>query len=259
MDTKYILVVEDDPILKNLLGHTLADKYKTVYASDGNEALSLLEQYKPVLILLDLMLPTMDGFAVLQTIRARTDELRDVPIVVVSNLGADADKQKARVLGANDYLIKAEVAVEEIVAKIQGMLPADAVLAQSATPPVADASVAPAVLTTGEIPADMQSALPTEMSGVPPTPAAVSVPESAVVFNPPPEPDFAPVTPVVSAPQTPVTAAPASIPVAPASPVEAPPPFLPMYGVGEGELPIQPAAPQQPVQPQAPSTQPPVA
>lgn len=121
-DTKFILVVEDDPILKNLLGHTLAGKYQTLYASDGNEAIGLLEANRPVLVLLDLMLPTMDGFAVLQSIRARTDELKNVPIIVVSNLGATADIEKAKSLGANDYLIKAEVAVEEIVAKIEGML-----------------------------------------------------------------------------------------------------------------------------------------
>ncbi len=121
-DTRFILVVEDDPILKNLLGHTLAGKYQTLYASDGNEAISLLEANKPVLVLLDLMLPTMDGFAVLTAIRARTDELKDVPVVVVSNLGAEADITRAKSLGANDYLIKAEVAIEEIVAKIESVL-----------------------------------------------------------------------------------------------------------------------------------------
>ncbi len=121
-DTKFILVVEDDPILKNLLGHTLAGKYQTLYASDGNEALALLEQNQPVLVLLDLMLPTVDGFAVLAAIRARTDALKDVPVIVVSNLGAQADIDRAKALGANDYLIKAEVAVEEIVAKIDGLL-----------------------------------------------------------------------------------------------------------------------------------------
>lgn len=125
-DTKFILVVEDDPVLKNLLGHTLAGKYQTLYASDGNEALALLEANRPVLILLDLMLPTMDGFAVLQSVRARTDELKNVPIIVVSNLGAEADIEKAKSLGANDYLIKAEVAVEEIVAKIESVLAAPA-------------------------------------------------------------------------------------------------------------------------------------
>lgn len=121
-DTRFILVVEDDPILKNLLGHTLAGKYQTLYASDGNEAIALLEAHKPVLLLLDLMLPTVDGFAVLTAIRARTDELKNVPIIVVSNLGAEADIAKAKSLGANDYLIKAEVSIEEIVQKMESVL-----------------------------------------------------------------------------------------------------------------------------------------
>lgn len=121
-DTKFILVVEDDPILKNLLGHTFAGKYQTLYASDGNEALSLFEQYKPSIVLLDLMLPTMDGFAVLETIRKRTDESKDVPVIVVSNLGQEKDRERALTLGATSYLVKAEVSVEEIVAKIESTL-----------------------------------------------------------------------------------------------------------------------------------------
>ncbi len=121
-ETKFILVVEDDPILKNLLGHTFAGKYQTLYASDGNEALALFEANKPALVLLDLMLPTMDGFAVLETIKKRTDALKDVPVIVVSNLGQDKDKERAKSLGAADYLVKAEVSVEEIVNKIETML-----------------------------------------------------------------------------------------------------------------------------------------
>lgn len=120
--TKFILVVEDDPILKNLLGHTFAGKYQTLYASDGNEAIALFEQHKPAVVLLDLMLPTMDGFAVLESVRKRTDALKDTPIVVVSNLGAEKDVERAKTLGANDYLVKAEVSVEEIVAKIEAVL-----------------------------------------------------------------------------------------------------------------------------------------
>ena len=130
-DIKFILVVEDDPILKNLLGHTFAGKYQTLYASDGNEALALFEQSKPALVLLDLMLPTMDGFSVLEKIRARTDETKNVPVIVVSNLGQDKDRERAVSLGATDYLVKAEVSVEEIVNKIESTL---ASLPQSAAP-----------------------------------------------------------------------------------------------------------------------------
>jgi CheY-like chemotaxis protein len=129
-DTKFILVVEDDPILKNLLGHTLAGKYQTLYASDGNEALALLEANKPLLVLLDLMLPTVDGFAVLEAIRARTDELKSVPVIVVSNLGQQSDIDRAKSLGANDYLIKAEVPIEDIVTKIEAMLGASEMVSQ---------------------------------------------------------------------------------------------------------------------------------
>lgn len=119
---KSILVVEDDPILKNLLGHTLAGKYTTLYASDGNEAIALFDANKPVLILLDLMLPTMGGFEVLEALRKREDEGKTVPVIVVSNLGQEGDKEKARALGATDYLVKAEVAVEEIIAKMESVL-----------------------------------------------------------------------------------------------------------------------------------------
>lgn len=125
-DTKFILVVEDDPILKNLLGHTFAGKYQTLYASDGNEALALFEQYKPAIVLLDLMLPTMDGFAVLENIRNRKDATKNVPVIVVSNLGQEKDKERAKSLGATEYLVKAEVSVEEIVARIQTVLEREA-------------------------------------------------------------------------------------------------------------------------------------
>ena len=121
-DTKFILVVEDDPILKNLLGHTFAGKYQTLYASDGNEAMTLFEANKPSLVLLDLMLPTMDGFAVLEAIRKRPDELGKVPIIVVSNLGQEKDKERAKQLGAIEYLVKAENSVEEIVARMEKTL-----------------------------------------------------------------------------------------------------------------------------------------
>ena len=139
MDTRFILVVEDDPILKNLLGHTFAGRYQTLYAADGEQALQLFEANKPACVLLDLMLPKLDGFGVLQAIRARADALKSVPVVIISNLGADKDKERALQLGATDYMVKADVAVEEIVAKIEQVL-----AAQPAAAPAAPASGAPA-------------------------------------------------------------------------------------------------------------------
>lgn len=115
---RMVLVVEDDPILKNLLGNTFSGRYSAMYAGTGNEAIALLEEHKPDIILLDLMLPEMGGFEVLEQIRARQDELKDVPVIVVSNLSQESDQEKAKQLGANDYMVKAEVAIEEITAKI---------------------------------------------------------------------------------------------------------------------------------------------
>lgn len=130
---QFILVVEDDPILKNLLGHTFAGKYQTLYASSGTEALELIEQYHPSLMLLDIMLPGIDGYGVLETVRKRTDSLKDIPIIMVSNLGQQSDIDKAKSLGATDYLVKAEVPVEDIVKKIETLLPATP--ADSTPPP----------------------------------------------------------------------------------------------------------------------------
>ena len=121
-----ILVVEDDPVLKNLLGHTFASEYHMLYASNGTEALSILESNHPTLILLDLMMPDMDGFTFLEKVRGRTDTLKEVPIIVVSNLGQQKDIDRAKALGANEYMVKAEVSVDEIIAKIKEVLSRDA-------------------------------------------------------------------------------------------------------------------------------------
>jgi len=113
------MVVEDDPILKNLLGHTFAGKYQTLYAGNGEEALKLFEQFKPSLVLLDLTLPgSIDGFGVLETLRKQDGEGKSVPVIVVSNLGEQSAKARAMELGANAYLVKAEVDIDEIVAKM---------------------------------------------------------------------------------------------------------------------------------------------
>ena len=186
-DTKFILVVEDDPILKNLLGHTMAGKYQTLYASDGNEALALFEQNKPSLVLLDLMLPTMDGFTVLEAIRKRPDSFGKVPVIVVSNLGQQKDKDRALALGANEYLIKAEVPIEDIVTKIESLL---------GSAPVG-APVEPA---TPQTAAPMASGAPLETLTVQ-TPLVV--PEApAVVVPDMSQPTIAP-TPPLTTPDTP--------------------------------------------------------
>ena len=121
-----ILIVEDDLVLKDLLGHKLAGTYSLTYASDGEEALVSLERVHPELILLDLMMPKLDGFGVLERVRARTDVLKNVPIIVLSNLDQESDESRARAAGANDYLVKANVSVDEIASRVRAILPPSA-------------------------------------------------------------------------------------------------------------------------------------
>lgn len=121
-----VLVVEDDPILKNLLGHTFSSSYSMLYAGNGIEAFTVLETNTPALILLDLMMPDMDGFTFLKKINERTDAAKDIPVIIVSNLGQQENIDKAKALGAADYLVKAEVSIEDIVTRIQEVLTARA-------------------------------------------------------------------------------------------------------------------------------------
>jgi DNA-binding response OmpR family regulator len=114
-DGPTILIVEDDLVLKNLLSQELAQKYALSFASDGEEALTLL--------LLDLVIPKLSGFDVLERIRARTDVLKSAPVIVLSNLGQADDRMRAMKAGANQYLVKAEVSVEEIVGAVAHILP----------------------------------------------------------------------------------------------------------------------------------------
>lgn len=118
---KTILIIEDDPVLKNLLDVTFTGKYHTMYAGNGGDALKYLEGNTPDVILLDLMLPEMSGFEVLEKIRNGREEIKNIPVIIVSNLGQESDREKALSLGANDYMVKAEVAIEEITEKIESL------------------------------------------------------------------------------------------------------------------------------------------
>ena len=116
------MVVEDDKFLSSLLKARLEkDGFGTVQAFDGEEAINLLRQAKPDLILLDLIMPKVSGFEVLHTI-SLSPQLNKIPVVVLSNLGQDDDIQKARSLGAAEYFVKVRVSIDNLVGKINTML-----------------------------------------------------------------------------------------------------------------------------------------
>jgi len=119
---KNILIVEDDQFLRELIGQKLVSKkYRIIEAEDGEKAIKKIKKDKPNLILLDLILPGIDGFEVLAQIK--TDpSLSEIPIIILSNLGQKDDIEKGLKMGANDYLIKAHFTPEEVVEKIRTIL-----------------------------------------------------------------------------------------------------------------------------------------
>ena len=119
-----ILLIEDDKYIARAYtdGLTRAG-YRIHNAYDGAEALAKLRTTRPDLILLDLIMPVLDGFEVLKKIKA-DDRLKSIPILVLSNLGHEKHVKQALDLGANDYLVKSNHSMADIVKKIREYLPA---------------------------------------------------------------------------------------------------------------------------------------
>ncbi|MFH0891542.1 MAG: response regulator [Candidatus Falkowbacteria bacterium] len=119
-----VLLVEDDSFLREICGRKLTKEGYTVYESiDGEQALNGVKQINPDIMLLDIILPAIDGFQILHQIRSDKDKkIAETPIIMLSNLGQDDDIKKAMDMGANDYLVKAHFTTEEIVAKMKKIL-----------------------------------------------------------------------------------------------------------------------------------------
>ena len=113
-----ILTADDDPQLLRLIARNLQfEGYDVLTASDGKQALELIEQHVPDLVVLDVMMPKMDGFTVCQQVR----EFSSVPIIIVTARGQDQDKVRGLDLGADDYLTK-PFSVEELAARVRAVL-----------------------------------------------------------------------------------------------------------------------------------------
>lgn len=114
---KKILIAEDEDILLNVLKDRFeAEGWEVTVAKDGIEAMEQINKSKFDLVLLDLLMPKKDGFEVLKEVRDNP-ELKTLPIIVLSNLGGDDDIKKALALGANDYFVKTQHPMSEVVEK----------------------------------------------------------------------------------------------------------------------------------------------
>lgn len=119
---KKVLIVEDDQFLRDLIVRKLEDEgFSTLQAIDGEEGLRLFREKKPDIVLLDLILPGMDGFEVLK--QAKEDKsISHIPVLILSNLGQRDDIERGLKLGAKDYLIKAHFTPGEIVEKVKAAM-----------------------------------------------------------------------------------------------------------------------------------------
>ncbi len=118
-DQKKILIVEDDEFLRSLAAKRLEKEgYQVLAATDGDIGLKMAKTENPVIILLDLLLPGLSGYEVLEKLREE-EETKKTPIIVFSNLGQKEDVEKAKGLGANDFLIKANFTLDDVVEKIK--------------------------------------------------------------------------------------------------------------------------------------------
>jgi CheY-like chemotaxis protein len=120
-----IMLVEDDAILVEMYQAKFElEGHDIVVATNGQECLDLLERYEPEIILLDILMPKLNGFHVLKEIK-KQPHLRNIPVILLTNLGeaeVDMNHELARALGVNDYLIKSHHTPDEVVEKVMKAL-----------------------------------------------------------------------------------------------------------------------------------------
>lgn len=148
-----VMVVEDDASLREIYSIRItADGYDVVSAGDGEEALAVAVREKPDLILSDVMMPKISGFDMLDILRS-TPETANIKVIMMTALSSDDQRARGERLGANRYLVKSQVGIEDVVNAIHEVLgdrpatpqsPAAQPMTQPATPPTAQPAVQPA-------------------------------------------------------------------------------------------------------------------
>lgn len=119
---KKVMIVEDDEHISKVYEIKLAKEgILSSLARDGEEAVAKITAEKPNVILLDLMIPKKDGFGVLEEIK-KNPELANIPVIVLSNLGQQVDQDRAIGLGANEYLVKVDYPIQEVVERVKKYL-----------------------------------------------------------------------------------------------------------------------------------------
>ncbi len=203
-----ILLVEDDKSLREIYGvRLLAEGYDIVSAGDGEEALAMAIKEKPTLIISDVMMPKISGFDMLDILRSTT-ETRDIKVIMMTALSSDDQRTRGEQLGADKYLVKSQVGIEDVVRTVHEVLedapggatpaaPAPAANPEPAAPAVAAAAPAdePADDTTAPVAAAASPADPVDLAAaapgndgagpLPPQPTESTLPQPTAPFTSP--------------------------------------------------------------------------
>lgn len=242
------MLVEDDKSLREIYGVRLeAEGYQIISAGDGEVALAMAVKEKPDLIISDVMMPKISGFDMLDIIRA-TPETKDMKVIMMTALSSEDQRARGEALGANRYLVKSQVGIEDVVRAVHEVLadvpetqtkstifdtpvpteiinnaasPANPTPAPSVAP-TAETPVSPPVVTTPPVPETTQTtpapAAPAPISTLPPEPTPAPQPAPSVAptaetpVPPPVVPAPAPQPPEATPPVAPVTTSPFATP-----------------------------------------------
>lgn len=179
-----ILLVEDDKSLREIYGvRLLAEGYDIVSAGDGEEALAMAIKERPQLIVSDVMMPKISGFDMLDILRSTT-ETKDIKVIMMTALSSEDQRARGEALGADRYLVKSQVGIEDVVRTVHEVL-ADAPVATpgaasfAATPAPADRTASPAVPPRQPAPTYQDTAATPAPGGLPQPTAPFSTPRPA--------------------------------------------------------------------------------
>lgn len=216
-----ILLVEDDKSLREIYGvRLLAEGYDIVSAGDGEEALAMAIKERPDLIVSDVMMPKISGFDMLDILRSTT-ETKDIKVIMMTALSSEDQRLRGEKLGADRYLVKSQVGIEDVVRTVHEVLgDMMSVVPQQAAAPITTPTIpaVPAAQPTVQQPAPQPMPQPQMAPAAPHAPAAPAMPMAAptpAMQQPAPvaaPQSFAQPQPTMPTPQQPAPTAPSPSP-----------------------------------------------
>lgn len=224
-----ILLVEDDKSLREIYGvRLLAEGYDIVSAGDGEAALAMAIKERPQLIVSDVMMPKISGFDMLDILRSTT-ETKDIKVIMMTALSSEDQRARGEALGADRYLVKSQVGIEDVVRTVHDVL--------------ADAPVSGASAQAFGAPPAATAARPAPSDPVAPRPAAPAAPQPATTAPVAPQQPTAQPTAAPQPVAQPAPAAPAAVPEQPATLPQPTAPFSTNRPANLGERVIHPIEP----------------